>query len=213
MKQHQGVWLPDGETHLTDWMTKAGEIVDGRGTYQIKKLRAALAHVKQFRTALDVGAHCGLWSMQLVKRFEIVHAFEPVAEHRLCFAANLDGNFAELHPCALGEKDGMISIHTADTSSGDSWVDGAGDIPMKRLDDFELQDVDFIKIDTEGHELFVLRGGEETIRRCKPCLIVEQKPGHGKHFGIGDTDAIPLLQSWGAKVREVLSGDYILSWD
>ena len=194
-------------------MDKAGEIVDGRGTYQIKKLRAALLHVKQFRAAIDVGAHCGLWSMHLVKRFGKINAFEPVAAHRECFALNVQAANATLHGCALGDKNGMVSIHTAATSSGDSWVDGAGDIPIRRLDDFELQDVDFIKIDTEGHELFVLRGGEETIRRCKPCLIVEQKPGHGHRFGIGDTDAIPLLESWGAKRREVLSGDFIYSWD
>ncbi|MFA6204487.1 MAG: FkbM family methyltransferase [Gallionella sp.] len=213
MKQVGGVWLPEHETHLVDWMMKKNQLVDGKLTYQLDKRNMALKYVKNWRTAIDVGAHCGLWSMDLANRFSELHAFEPVELHRQCWAKNVISQTAMLYPCALGEKDDMISIFTADTSSGDSWVKGAGDIPLKRLDDFDLQHVDFMKIDTEGHELFVLKGGEQTIRRCKPVIIVEQKPGHGKHFGIGDTDAVPLLQSWGAVLREDRSGDYVFSWN
>lgn len=218
MIQHQGVYLPDGETHLVEWMTKAGEIVDGKGTYQIKKLRAALEQCKQFRTAVDVGAHCGLWSMQLVKRFQLVHAFEPVEDHRACYKKNLglsDGGVegmyqAVLHACALGDHEDKIKITTAPTSSGDSRVDGSGDIPMHTLDSFALQDVDFIKIDTEGYELYVVKGAEETIKRCRPVIIVEQK-GHGmKFFGFRKEEAAELLESWGYKRIINLSGDIVM---
>jgi FkbM family methyltransferase len=214
MKLHQGVWLPDGETHLTAWMDRAGEIVDGKGTYQIKKLRTAVSFCKQFRTAVDVGGHCGLWSMQLVKQFEMVHAFEPVEAHRDCFRLNVPMNKGawQLHECALGEKEDLISIHTAETSSGDSWVKGPGKIPMHRLDDFALGNVDFIKLDTEGHELFILRGGAEMLKANKPVVIVEQKPGHAQRFGVGDQDAVPYLKSLGARVVRELSGDFVMVW-
>ena len=46
-----------------------------------------------------------------------------------------------LHPYALGEREDMIAIHTADTSTGDSWVKGKGTIPMKTLDSFNFTDV------------------------------------------------------------------------
>lgn len=216
MLVHQGIYLPDGETHLVDWMNKAGEIVDGKGTYQIKKLRAALSYCKQFRTAVDVGAHCGLWSMQLAKRFDTLQAFEPVSEHRECFQRNVswrNNTKVELNACALGDHEDMIKITTEPTSSGDSRVDGAGDIPMHTLDSFGLRDVDFIKIDTEGHEYFVLRGAKETILSCKPVVIVEQKPGHAQRHGIGEKEALPLLEGWGAKMRQELSGDFIYTWD
>lgn len=42
-----------------------------------------------------------------------------------------------------------------------------------RLDDFELTNVGFIKIDVEGHELAVLRGASKTIEREQPNLMVE----------------------------------------
>lgn len=221
MIEHQRVFLPDGEKHLTQWMNTAGELVDGRGSYQIKKWRAVLSYCKQFRTAVDVGAHCGLWSMQMIKAFDTLHAFEPVAAHRECWHQNINNVQADglakgarfLHSCALGNRDAMIKITTEPTSSGDSRVDGEGDIPMRRLDAFTLDDVDLIKLDTEGHEYFALLGGEETLRRCKPVVIVEQKPGHAQRHGIGERDALPLLEGWGAKLRKEISGDFIYTWD
>jgi FkbM family methyltransferase len=211
-----GVWLPDGETHLVEWMRKTNRIVDGKLTYQYHKLEEALRWVKQFRVAVDVGAHCGLWAMHLAKAFQTLHAFEPVAAHRECLLSNLAGApNVHLYPAALGECDGRVSIHTAPTSSGDSWVDLSrdGDIPLIRLDPLLLQEVDFIKLDCEGYELFALRGGEETLLRCRPCVIVEQKPGRAQKYGRAETEAVSYLQGLGAKLRREMSGDFILSWD
>lgn len=214
MKQLGGVWLPDGETHLVDWMKKTNRLVDGKLTYQYHKLEAALGYVKEWRGAVDVGAHCGLWSMHLADRFALLYAFEPVAAHRECFNMNVLGAAGVyLHPCALGESDGSVSIHTAPTSSGDSWVNGRGEIPLRRLDDFGITDVDFLKLDCEGYELFALRGAEETLIRCRPCVIVEQKPGRAQKFGLPERGAVDYLQKLGAKLRKEMSGDFILSWD
>ena len=213
-QQVGGVWLPAHETHLVDWMKKKNQVVDGKLTYQLDKRNDALKWVKNWRGAIDVGAHCGLWSMDLVKRFTALHAFEPVALHRECWQLNVDqSRNPVLYACALGEERGAISINTADTSSGDSWVDGAGDIPLRRLDDFDLQDIDFIKLDCEGYELFALRGGEEMLNRCKPCVIVEQKPGRAQKFGLPERGAVDYLIGLGAVLRAEKSGDYILSWD
>src|SRR5258706_82750 len=78
-----------------------------------------------------------------------------------------------------------------------AWISGAGDIPMITIDSLELPVADYIKIDTEGSELNVLRGAEKTIKRCGPVIIVEQKPGHAQRFGYGEKDALPYLQSLG----------------
>lgn len=218
MIKHQGIWLPDGETHLTEWMSRNGEIVDGKGTYQIKKLRAALSFCRAFRTAVDVGAHVGMWTMQLAKRFEFVHSFEPVAEHRACFELNLDMgggqhmilDNVELYPYALGDHEGRVSIVTEPTSSGDSRVGDGDTIPLERLDAFNLKDVDFIKLDCEGYELFALKGGEQTIRRDLPTIIVEQKPSHAQRFGLPERGAVEWLESLGYHCVQELSGDFIL---
>lgn len=225
MKQVGGVWLPDHEVHLVEWMTKMNQKdAQGRLTYQHDKREMALAHVKNWRTAVDVGSHCGLWSMQLDKRFAHIEAFEPVAAHCECFLANLADSFRAgpegdvpgftLHACALGETACEVGMTTKNGSSGDSFVaDSPGDIPMRRLDEFDLQDVDFIKLDCEGYELLALKGGEETLKRCRPCVIVEQKPPRPKMFGLPDKGAVDYLISLGAKLRAERSGDYVLSFD
>lgn len=209
MIEHQGIFLPDGERHLQGWMDKAGEIIDGKGSYQIKKLRAALAYCKLFRNAIDVGGHVGMWSMQLAKRFDHVMAFEPVFDHRECFYANVKAKNVILIDCALGEDNGLVSIHATPNSSGDSYVEGGGNIQLRRLDDFSFLEVDFIKLDCEGYELFVLRGGEETIKQWRPVIIVEQKPGKAQKFGLPETGAVEYLKTLGYRQAECLSGDYI----
>lgn len=216
MKQAHGWHLPDHEQHLIEWMAHAKnrrDVVDGRVVYQGVKQRAALEHVKQFRTAVDVGAHCGLWSFYLAKQFAQVHAFEPVAAHRECFLENVKAENVQLYDVALGERAGSVGIHTKTGSSGDSWVSGDGPIPMRCLDEYALDDVDFVKIDTEGHELFVLRGAEDTLKRCKPTIIVEQKPGRAQMHGLNERDALPYLESLGATLRKEISGDFIFAWD
>lgn len=211
MINHQGIWLPAGETHLTAWMDKAGELVDGKGTYQIKKLRTALSHCTRFRTAIDVGGHVGLWAMQLAKKFQSVHAFEPVEAHRDCFMLNThDLTNVTLHAAALGMEEGMVRIETAPTSSGDSRIGGPGDIPLRTLDSYNIKDVDFIKLDCEGYEYFALRGGEQTIREYMPTIIVEQKPGRGQRFNLSELAGVEWLMTLGYGCVAKLSGDFVM---
>lgn len=46
-------------------------------------------------------------------------------------------------------------------------------VQLKTIDSFNLQRVDLIKIDVEGMEIDVLNGAKETIKRCKPIMIIE----------------------------------------
>lgn len=220
MFQYQGVWLPDGEKHFPEWMSKNGEIVDGKGTYQIKKLRKALEHCRQFRVAIDVGAHVGFWSMQLVKRFQRVNAFEPVQQYRECWHLNVEhdgGAAAFCYGYALGASEGSVSMKIpvlgSGVDTGGTHVSGNGDIPLDALDVFDFADVDFIKIDCEGYEHHVIEGARETIARWRPTIIVEQKPHKlGPNFGIKGTPAVDLLKSMGGKVVAEISGDYIVTF-
>ena len=214
MKLHHGWWFPDHEAHLQAWMAhpKNKLILNGRQAYQGKKQVAALRHCKQHRVAIDVGGHVGLWSFNLAHEFGTVFAFEPVAAHRECFEKNMVGVGQHVHlkAMALGAEEGSVSIKSEHGSSGNSTVAGKGDIPMHTLDSLELQDVDFMKIDVEGFEANVVAGGEHTIRTFKPVIIVEQKRDFGSRYGFKPQAAVVLLQSWGYKQVEEISGDHIL---
>jgi FkbM family methyltransferase len=202
MKQAHGWWWPDHELHMLGWMDapKNKLPLNGRPTYQGKKQVAALRHCKHHRTAIDVGAHIGLWSYNLAHSFAVVHAFEPVAEHRACFEKNMQGvgQFVALHPWAVGKEAGSIAMWTEKGSSGNSQVRGSGEIPLVTIDSMHFENVDFIKVDCE------------TIVRCKPTIIVEQKRDMASRFDLPILGAVDFLKTLGYKVAEEISGDYIM---
>lgn len=213
MQLIDGWYFPNGESHLPKWMAnpKVRMFLNGRPAYQGQKQEVAMSYCTNFRAAIDVGGHVGLHSFNLAHRFGEVYAFEPVAAHRECFEKNVMAAVSNvtLHDCALGAAEGMVNIRTEPTSSGDSRVDGAGNIPMHTLDSFDFQNVDYMKVDCEGSELFVLQGAEATLARCKPVLMIEQKPGHAQRYGLGERDAVPFLQSLGYRLAREMSGDLI----
>jgi FkbM family methyltransferase len=213
-KFHKGWWFPDHEAHLIDWMnSKKNKIVmNDRPAYQGQKQLAALKHCRQFRMAVDVGAHVGTWAWNLSYAFNRVVGFEPVAAHRECFEKNTEGTRnVELMPYALGAESSSVSMSTEQGSSGNTTVAGGGPIEMRTLDSFGFIHVDFIKVDVEGFEENVLRGGEQTIRACKPVIVVEQKRTMASRFGLPTMGAVRLLELWGYKVIEEISGDFVMA--
>jgi FkbM family methyltransferase len=212
--------LPDGETHLPDWMRKVNRVVDGRLTYQYHKYEAAVAYCAQKRVALDVGAHVGLMSYWMARDFGAVFAFEPHPDHQTCWRWNMaDRQNAALFAYALGAHSGAVTLEASTPgSSGDTCIaphdtaqPAAGSALMRRLDDWPWPFVDFLKIDAEGYEYFILQGGVETLRRCKPVVMVEQKRDHGTKYGISDDAGVRLLRTLGYQVQTTLSGDVILT--
>lgn len=142
------------------------------------------------------------------------------------FYGNDRHNFIQLHECALGAEKGTISIECAADETGSAHVaqNGGGDlrrghaelitypdIPMITLDDMSfIGRVDFVKIDVEGYELNVVRGGEKFFKSHKPWVVVEQK-GNDTIYGDPKDGAVSLLKSWGWKDEKVISGDHCMS--
>ncbi len=233
-KQFGGVWLPETEVHFVDWMknSKRAAEVDGKLTYQHHKLSTAMQLQPEARrnTCVDIGAHAALWSMWLVDEFEELIAFEPVALHADCFDANMVGKDYTLHRIALGSAPGTVSIEVPPDMTGNAHIAVSGaarhpggkhsvledwpiidDIEMRTLDSFDLWNVDFIKIDVEGYELSVVAGARETILRCRPLMVVEQK-GNESAYGDNLNAALTYLTQLGMRVQTVMAGDYFMGW-
>lgn len=205
MKRIEGVWLTDGEEHLLPHLNK------GQGKYQFQTLEQSVKNTPKHRLVIDVGAHVGLWSMHLANRFQRVISFEPVPEHRDCFAKNVLQKNVTLYPFALGKENKMVTLDWDPANTGHTHVGkGTISVQMKRLDDLNLTGVDLLKIDTEGYEIYVLQGAEKMLLREKPIVCIEQKP-HG-YYGENQLAGVQYLQSLGAVVLERVVDDFIMGW-
>lgn len=215
VKQVNGAWLPDREDYLVRDISVSPWFAGGP-TVQFKKFARAIPEFRQFRHAVDIGANIGLWTRVMAACFGRVTAFEPNPECHEAFWLNNEAAAPRitLLPCALGKEPATITLNTQLRSTGFTKVDAAGNLAVQQrtLDSFALDEVDFIKIDVEGWEHNVVKGAIETIRRCKPVMIVEQKPNNAELHGLKQFGAVNLLKKWGARQVADMAGDIIMTW-
>lgn len=163
--------------------------------FELDHLHYALKFCKNFRLAVDGGAHVGTWTVELTKYFQSVVAFEPAPDTYTCLLKNIKD--LGLEHCvaainvALSDHGSTCAIVDDPTRPGNTGARVITDIGAARgvnaccttLDSYSLEKVDFLKLDVEGHELLALRGAVETIRKWKPTILVECKafkpPRHG----------------------------------
>jgi FkbM family methyltransferase len=216
MREHYGWQFPDFETHLPRMLKKS---VDKGlpAEYQIAVRQRSIELCTQRDVALDIGANVGLWSRDLVKSFGRVIAFEPVAVFRECLEQNVTGANFEVRPIALGDQDTMGTMIITEDNSGHSHLDpntmGAGDVQVVQLDNLNLHDINYIKIDCEGYEYRILQGAEQTIRRCRPVVVIEQKPHDAYSKQYGQFAAVSLLKEWGMIKLDQIRDDWIMGWN
>lgn len=214
MYESHGWWFPDTEDHFPKMLAKSVS-KGGPTEYQYQVRNRSLNYIKQNRVALDIGANVGLWSRDLVKRFDAVIAFEPVAMFRECLTRNVFAKNLEIRDIALGDQEGMIKMIITKGNTGHTHVDpdsSNGDTQITRLDSLELPIVDYIKIDCEGFEYRVLQGAEQTIKRCQPIVVIEQKPHDAYSKEYGQFAAIGLLEQWGMVRLDQVKDDWIMGW-
>ena len=210
MKQAGGWHLPDADRYFGPLLEK-----DPRG-FQIDLLEAALKHVREWRTAVDGGAHVGTWSALLGRRFNEVLAFEPALDTFHCLARNVR-NLAGVTPlhAALGVSKVLAAMRDDDARPGNTgarYIGAGGDVCVYCLDDFGIAHLDFLKLDLEGYEYFALLGAAATVRRCRPVMVIEDKDFGGR-FGLERGGAGKLVESWGAKLAQRIGNDCIYTFE
>lgn len=130
---------------------------------------------------LDIGANVGSHSINFSRVADVVYAFEPQPRifYNLC-ANLLINHVTNVVPfnMALGSTCGITSVPALDpTKPGSPMGVGVGRgsqlTRIQTLDSLGISPIHFIKIDVEGHELEVLKGGHETLARENAILYVE----------------------------------------
>lgn len=130
---------------------------------------------------LDVGANVGSHAINFARVASQVLAFEPHPHTYWNLCANVLLNQAlNVTPLnfALGSRSGSTTVWNIDPTRPNTGMGicvDVGDlvVPIRTIDELQLDRVDFIKIDVEGHELEVLRGAVETLTRLSPIVFAE----------------------------------------
>ena len=139
----------------------------------ISELKQRLSNMS-VRVIFDVGAHIGMTALEFSDQFPLakVHAFEPIAENMRRLHSNLIGKPEILRfPFALGETidSKTMFIDPQNPSMARFQINGGERVQIDTLDNFcqrdRIGEIDILKIDTEGHELQVLRGGKDMLLR------------------------------------------------
>ena len=137
--------------------------------------------------AYDIGANIGQSTTVLADGFIHVLAFEPCEESFAVLKEEVPRN-VEPFLMAVSDMTGTINLTVTDahiqtgqltTGEGLQWGTPIGErtVMSITLDDManvtDLPPPSFVKIDTEGHEVMVLAGGQELLSTVMPEVLVE----------------------------------------
>lgn len=164
--------------HITNETAKSW--YDGSPNQWMPEREWCVSQIKPGMTVVDCGAHHGMMSLIFARAvgptgkviaYEALPSNAKVAQEN----AKLNGFGSILvRPVGIGESNSsaMVHINSSNTVVAEQG-DGGETIQIVRLDD-DLGDrqVDFIKIDVEGHDLHALRGMPSVLRQ-RPIIDLE----------------------------------------
>lgn len=202
------------------------------GGYDERLLACCVRLLPSKPVVLDVGANIGLTLLPLAvaarERGGSAHGFEPVPAnldvlHKNVALNKLD-SVIKVWPFGLSSEHGQAQISLREdfvsggASGNASLVIAANEshfatqtIELRTLDEvyesLGCDQIDFMKIDIEGHEDHFLRGAQKTLARHRPILMMEiNKPYYARRNVDLDQELPPLLQ--GFKVLRSEGGHY-----
>jgi FkbM family methyltransferase len=196
-------WITvDGDISLKTAKRRGDDVIEN---YQKEEIDRSIVHCKKKRIAIDIGSHLGIISYQLSQQFQQVHSFEISPEIYNCSVENLKRQQVSnvvLHNHGLGNTVEYVDLDIPGKTLGTHISPNSkGKYEVRTLDEYNLNCVDFIKIDVEGYEAKVIQGAMETIKRCKPVILYERK-GHSLKYGYGNDAPFDMLRSIGYRKIE-----------
>lgn len=225
--------------------------LNGEETLQ-RQLLARFASVQEKLVTFDVGANIGDWTcsfLQEASRLKIedrleIHSFEPIPStfevlKERVHKHNLQ-NVVHLVPKALSSEEGITEMYISGETSGtnslhpDAMNRGQRRIMIEKTtvssycSNNETNIIHFLKCDTEGHDMEVLRGAKNLFdeHRIMACQfeynhrwvysrhylkdVFDMFDGSAYCIGKVTSKGIELYQEWHPELERFFEGNYIL---
>jgi len=176
-------------------------------------------------SAIDVGAHVGRHTIPIAKRIAPngrVHAFEPLSMCQKFLIKLINSEFKELseiitlYPYALSDYEGESDFTIVKNDLGYSGLkerkfDNNSSrekikVPVKRLDDIlsDLNSLKYIKIDAEGGEFNILKGGRNCIKKFRPVVTFEFGQGSYSAYSVIPEEVFIFWRELNYKIYDIL---------
>jgi FkbM family methyltransferase len=168
-----------------------GKSFENFGEYSEEESLLYKKFIKEGNTVYDIGANIGsftlLFSRLVGNNGGFVLALEPERHNFYTLCGNVSiNNLANVHcfQYAMGEKNGAINIpelnheeiqnHGGISLNQNAKIETGYTVTLSTIDLIKLPKAcSFMKIDVEGMELDVLKGGKNTILKDRPYFYVE----------------------------------------
>ncbi len=204
-------WIPDVDAEPGRNLERSRLGFERHQGVQIAHLERALQWVPGRIVAVDGGANVGAWTRRMAERFSLVHAFEPNPAVFACLERNIKEwgirDRVVCHAEGLSNRAGQASMRIAKGARTVTGRLGRGTgVVCVTLDSLYLEQCSFLKLDIEGHEARALAGASETLERCRPWVLIENK-----RRASGPVPAERILQDYGYELVEKI-GDREIDW-
>ena len=196
------VTLPWGLPIKTNLHEAVGCNIAAEGLYEVEVTESLWRLTESGDLAIDAGANIGYTTSIFGLRVGpkgTVHSFEPHPQVFESLKENVAlwkkdprcGSFV-LHEAALGRETGKALLHTSDwfrTNRGTAWIAETAEaapnqqvieVPIHNLDSLfgEHDSIGVLKMDVQGHELFILQGMTRLLqqRAVRDIVFEEEAP-------------------------------------
>lgn len=163
---------------------------------------------------MDIGAHYGYYTLVASQKIKSgkIQALEPVAENFEILKKNIEINGiknVEIHQLAASNETGEKILNVTEASDSSGFYEhplveilDRRKIKTVKLDDvFDGDKIDVIKMDTEGHEMQVLEGMEEIIRKSPDIkMFIEFNPSCLSNAKTDPTAFLEKISSLGFEI-------------
>jgi FkbM family methyltransferase len=173
-------------------------------------------------TFMDLGANIGFFTMmaahQVGPQGKVI-AIEPMDKNLQLIYLGIKKNGyrnVEIFPFGASDQPGLVSIVT-DANTSNALVQSASSsrvpslhAPTRTLDWMcpDLERLDFLKMDIEGHEVLAWRGAGKLLARCKPKIATEFHPlAMRENAGIDCRDYVDMMFEYSRDIRVLVSAD------
>lgn len=211
---------PIGKFHLLENDVLAQHLIRGE-IHEPHFCRLADLLLNDDDTVLDLGANFGSHSVYMAGRVPKgrVLAFEPLGLTHSQLQLNLIANGCDnvaAYKLAVSDRTGevvrmqAVDYCAARVNVGATRVArrGGGDAALTlRIDDLDLKDVAFVKMDIQGSETAALRGMADTIARHRPVMFVEIEEKHLRACASSSKELMELILGHGYVLYRILT-DY-----